>query len=76
MSGDNTSRNITEHRHCKYCGKMIPPAREFCSSKCERLYYSELRRRSRLINTVIFLLLLAITLLIANTMLIIFKLYI
>ncbi len=76
MSGNNVSRNIAEHRHCKYCGKVIPPTREFCNSKCERLYYSELRRRSRLINIAIFLLLLAIILLIANTMLIVFKLYI
>ncbi|MCD6510838.1 MAG: DUF2116 family Zn-ribbon domain-containing protein [Thermoprotei archaeon] len=28
---------VPPHRHCKVCGKMIPPDAEYCSTKCEKI---------------------------------------
>jgi len=29
---------LVDHRHCKVCGKAIPPNREFCSDECREKY--------------------------------------
>jgi len=29
---------VPEHSHCKVCGKVIPPGREFCSAEHELEY--------------------------------------
>ena len=37
---------IVDHKHCKTCGKAIPPKQEFCSEECKRVYERfELRER-------------------------------
>lgn len=36
MSGKKEKKaRIVDHRHCRICGKAIPPDRELCSRECE-----------------------------------------
>lgn len=38
MSGKKEKRvRIVDHRHCRICGKAIPPGKEFCSAECEKV---------------------------------------
>ena len=51
-----------EHRHCLWCGRMIPPDRRFCSPRCEEEYLrrqreaESLRRWIMLISTLLLML--------------------
>jgi len=29
---------IVDHRHCRTCGRAIPPDKEFCSEECRKEY--------------------------------------
>jgi len=49
---------IVDHRHCKVCGKAIPPGQEFCSERCRKIYEETQRREKRMKN--IFLLIYAV----------------
>jgi len=31
------SQKVPPHKHCKVCGKVIPPDQDYCSSKCEAI---------------------------------------
>lgn len=37
-----------DHRHCKVCGKAIPPEAEFCSKGCRRKREAQLQSRRNL----------------------------
>ncbi len=40
MASRKEKSSITEippHKHCKVCGAIIPPDKEYCSSKCEKV---------------------------------------
>ncbi len=37
---------LVDHRHCRVCGKAIPPKEEFCSDEC-RSKFEEARERER-----------------------------
>ncbi len=59
MSGKKEKKvKIIDHRHCKVCGKAIPPNQEFCSEKCRKAYEDAERRQKRMKN--IFLLVYAV----------------
>ncbi len=30
-------QKVPPHKHCKVCGKVIPPDQDYCSSKCEAI---------------------------------------
>ena len=37
-----------DHRHCKECGKVCAPDREFCSARCRERREEKLRNRRQL----------------------------
>ncbi len=51
MSGRKEKKlRIVDHRHCRICGKAIPPDREFCSSGCEEVQRKMEARQKRMKN--------------------------
>ena len=40
--------NVTDHRHCEVCGKVIPPGERYCSPKCEEKAAKERQSMERL----------------------------
>lgn len=54
MSQHKVSRpKIVDHRHCKVCGKAVPPNKEFCSEEC-RLKYEDWQARERRVKRMIY----------------------
>jgi len=46
---------IVDHRHCRICGKAIPPGREFCSDECENVHRRAEARQKRMRNILLIL---------------------
>jgi len=44
---------IVDHRHCKICGKAIPPNQEFCSENCRSISERIEARQKRMRNLLI-----------------------
>jgi len=44
---------IVDHRHCKICGKAIPPNQEFCSEACRSISERMEARQRRMRNLLI-----------------------
>ncbi len=40
---------VSDHRHCQVCGKVIPPDQTFCSKACREKFESIMRKRKRLL---------------------------
>lgn len=56
---------VVDHRHCKVCGKAIPPDREFCSSKCEEIERKVAARQKRMRNILLMVYVLVFLILLA-----------
>lgn len=51
MSGKKEKRiRIVDHRHCKICGRAIPPNKEVCSAECEQIKVRAETRQRRMKN--------------------------
>lgn len=50
MVGKKEKLKIIDHRHCKICGKAIPPNQEVCSERCRKIYEGMQRREKRTRN--------------------------
>jgi len=51
LSGKKEKKvRIVDHRHCRVCGKAIPPNQEFCSENCRKTYEGLQRREKRMRN--------------------------
>jgi predicted nucleic acid-binding Zn ribbon protein len=37
-----------DHRHCRVCGKVVPPGEEVCSKACRRKREESLRSRKNM----------------------------
>ncbi|MCD6312542.1 MAG: DUF2116 family Zn-ribbon domain-containing protein [Thaumarchaeota archaeon] len=46
---------MIDHRHCRICGKAIPPGREFCSDECENVHRRAEARQKRMRNILLIL---------------------
>jgi len=44
---------IVDHRHCRICGKAIPPNQEFCSENCRSISERMEARQRRMRNLLI-----------------------
>jgi len=44
---------IVDHRHCRICGKAIPPNQEFCSEDCRSVSERMEARQKRMRNILI-----------------------
>jgi len=44
---------IVDHRHCRICGKAIPPNQEFCSENCRSISERMEARQKRMRNLLI-----------------------
>lgn len=56
MSGKKEKRvKIVDHRHCRVCGKAIPPGKEFCSVECENAQRRIESRQKRMRNILLIL---------------------
>ena len=54
MSGRKERKlRIVDHRHCKICGKAIPPNQEFCSENCRSISERMEARQKRMRNLLI-----------------------
>lgn len=54
MSGKKEKRiRIVDHRHCRICGKAIPPDKELCSTECEQVQAKVEARQKRMRNMVL-----------------------
>ena len=54
MSGRKEKKlRIVDHRHCKICGKAIPPNQEFCSENCRSISERMEARQKRMRNLLI-----------------------
>ena len=54
MSGRKERKlRIVDHRHCKICGKAIPPNQEFCSENCRSISERIEARQKRMRNLLI-----------------------
>ena len=54
MSGRKEKRlRIVDHRHCRICGKAIPPNQEFCSENCRSISERMEARQKRMRNLLI-----------------------
>jgi len=40
---------VSDHRHCQICGKVIPPDQTFCSKACREKFENIIRKRRRLL---------------------------
>ena len=38
---------LIDHRHCKVCGKAIPPGEEFCSDECRQKYMGWIEKEKK-----------------------------
>lgn len=43
-----TKLKIVDHRHCRTCGRAIPPDKEFCSEKCRKEFEDVRKREERM----------------------------
>jgi predicted nucleic acid-binding Zn ribbon protein len=43
-----------DHRHCKVCGKVVPPGEEVCSKVCRRKREENLQSRKNLMYLIYF----------------------
>jgi len=50
LSRKRERARIIDHRHCRICGKAIPPDQEFCSEDCRRAHEGFQRRQRRMRN--------------------------
>ena len=54
MSGRKEKKlRIVDHRHCRICGKAIPPNQEFCSENCRSISERMEARQRRMRNLLI-----------------------
>ena len=54
MSGRKEKKlRIVDHRHCRICGKAIPPNQEFCSENCRSISERMEARQKRMRNLLI-----------------------
>ena len=54
MSGRKEKKlRIVDHRHCRICGKAIPPNQEFCSETCRSISERMEARQKRMRNLLI-----------------------
>ncbi|RLF20178.1 MAG: DUF2116 family Zn-ribbon domain-containing protein [Thermoprotei archaeon] len=50
-----SSSKVPDHKHCKVCGKVIPPDREYCSSRCEAIDLKQRREAELYRKWILFL---------------------
>lgn len=51
MSGKKEKKiRIVDHRHCRICGRAIPPDKELCSAECEQVQARVEARQRRMRN--------------------------
>lgn len=60
---------VPQHRHCKVCGRAIPPDQEFCSSQCKEDEERRERRAKRMTRIYFIIVFLLMALLILFTIL-------
>ena len=68
--GSSSKPNVPEHSHCRICGKVISPGKQFCSFECEKKHLSELAALEKAKRSIIVLLIVSPILLIIFTLLI------
>ncbi|MEM4497488.1 MAG: DUF2116 family Zn-ribbon domain-containing protein [Nitrososphaerota archaeon] len=53
MSGKKERKiRIVDHRHCRICGRAIPPDKELCSAECEQVQARAEARQKRMRNII------------------------
>ncbi len=54
LSGKKDKKiRIINHRHCRICGKAIPPDKELCSAECEGVQAKIEARQKRMKNVML-----------------------